>query len=818
MRATIGKKIGVSIAVMLTVSIGVMLLVLDGLYRVKDALRQVSEIHEPLSAAAYEMEINVLGTGLGVMKYLETGHPQYRARVGKDKDDFAAFYAEFDRLVEESAGKVLAQTLKQSFEEFLAIGETLMVQRDHLSALQTRSAGGSLKERQRLEGSIHESLERFLKLRESMDDLLDEEIQAFAMRELQGAKQEAEQAAARVTRMLVVLIPLVLLLGSGMGVYLFQSIVEPMRRLTKGIDAVRQGDMNYRVVPKDPHAQDEWTALTDYFNRMVEQLETTTVSKTSLEASDVALRATVSTLHSEIAERTVAEEKAQAAESKYRSIFENAVEGIYQSTPQGRYISANPAMARLYGYDSPEALMAGITDIKDTYVEPAQRDDFRYILESKGQVMGFETKFYRKDGAIIWVTITARAVRDPQGAVQYYEGTIEDITERKKLETQLLHSQKMEAVGRLAGGIAHDFNNVLTAIMGYSTLLMSDLSSAEARNKNAAQIQKCAERAAVLTRQLLAFSRKQVLVMKVLNMNHIVRAVAPMLQRLIGEDIMLTITLSQTDLYCKSDAGQMEQVIMNLAVNARDAMPQGGTFTIQTQSITLDAAAITQTTRGWHGPALPGSYVMLQVSDTGCGMDLETQAHIFEPFFTTKEVGRGTGLGLSTVYGIVKQSGGHIWAYSEIGLGATFKIYLPLAGAVEQAPTEAVPAPPVGGTETLLLVEDDDEIRDLAGAALEQQGYFLLQAGSGEAAIRLSQKHTGLIHLLVTDVVMPGMSGRELAHRMKALWPDMKVLYMSGYTDDAIVRHGVLTEALTFLPKPFTLSDLTTKVRTLLDT
>ena len=515
----------------------------------------------------------------------------------------------------------------------------------------------------------------------------------------------------------------------------------------------------------------------------------------------------------DITEHRRADEALRLAEEKYRSIFENAVEGIFQTTSDGRYISANPALARIYGYESSREMIEAATDIRgQVYVDPERRNEFTRMLKEHDAVTGFESQVHRKDCGMIWISESARAVRDRQGALLCYEGTVEDITERKRLEHQLIQSQKMEAIGRLAGGVAHDFNNVLTAIMGYSELLLSGTGSEESRRRHTEQIKKAAERAASLTSQLLAFSRRQVLTMRVLDLNDVVAVLEPMLRRLIGEDITL-VTVPDLELErTRADMGQIEQVIMNLVVNARDAMPRGGTLTIETANVELDQAYVDR-----HGLVPPGAYVKLTVSDTGCGMDAETQSYIFEPFFTTKEPGRGTGLGLSTVYGVIKQSGGYIWVYSEPGQGTTFKIYLPrVEDAVKISEPGVVSAESPRGTETVLLAEDDEGVRELAGGALERRGYSVLMACGGEEALLISGRHAGPIHLLVTDVVMPGISGRELAERLVPLRPDMKVLYMSGYTDDAVVRYGVLVEEAAYLQKPFTPDVLLQRVRQML--
>jgi two-component system, cell cycle sensor histidine kinase and response regulator CckA len=389
----------------------------------------------------------------------------------------------------------------------------------------------------------------------------------------------------------------------------------------------------------------------------------------------------------------------------------------------------------------------------------------------------------------------------------------EERAERKKLEEQLRQAQKMEAIGQLTGGIAHDFNNMLTVIIGYSELILQKLKADDPLRSEVEQVKEAGVRASLLTRQLLAFSRKQVLQPKVLDLNAVLTNMDRMLQRLIGENIDLVTMPSPGLGRVHADPGQIEQIIMNLAVNARDAMPGGGKLTIETANAELDDAYARE-----HIAVKSGPYVMLAVSDTGCGMDAETQARIFEPFFTTKEPGKGTGLGLSTVFGIVKQSGGDIWVYSEPGRGTTFKIYLPwVEGAVETVEPGVAPAGAVRGSETILLVEDDAGIRRLVRQVLAERGYWVLEAIHVKHAIQISEQHTVPIHLLVTDVVMPGMSGRELAEHLKPSRPDMKVLFMSGYTDKAIVHHGVLDPGTAYLQKPFTPDALARKVREVLD-
>jgi signal transduction histidine kinase/ActR/RegA family two-component response regulator len=464
----------------------------------------------------------------------------------------------------------------------------------------------------------------------------------------------------------------------------------------------------------------------------------------------------------------------------------------------------------MLGYESPQDLLAWVNDIRgQVYVDPKRREEFSRALEQQGIVRNFECQVYRKDGRKIWISASARSVFE-DGAVVRYEGMNEDITQRKLLEEQLTQSQKMEAVGLLAGGVAHDFNNALSVITGYSGLLQMRLPADDPLVRYAEEIAKAAHRAAGLTRQLLAFSRKQVIQPVILDLNSLIVEMEKMLRRLIGENIEIFITRDVGLARVKADASQMEQILMNLAVNARDAMLQGGKVTIRTENADLDETYSLQ-----HLHFKPGRYVILSFSDTGCGMDKETLARIFEPFFTTKEPGKGTGLGLSTVYGIVKQNGGYISAYSEPGQGTTFKIYLPQAeGTVQSTPAvRTAEILPPRGSETILLVEDEEALRTLARNCLENQGYCVLEAADGNAAIATAEKHSGPIQLLLTDVIMPGMNGRDLADRLTELRPTIKVLYLSGYASDLIAQYGVLDPQILLLEKPFTLRALLIKVQ-----
>ena len=423
-----------------------------------------------------------------------------------------------------------------------------------------------------------------------------------------------------------------------------------------------------------------------------------------------------------------------------------------------------------------------------------------------------EIALLTRNGKEIPVSQAIVAHKAANGKVEFFSTIMRDLTERKKIEAQLHQSQKMEAVGQLAGGVAHDFNNLLTVINGFSEIVAGTLPPNDPNRKMLQEVSKAGERAASLTRQLLAFSRKQVLEPRVLDLNSVVTNTENMLRRLIGEDVMLWTVLAPALSCVKVDPGQIEQVIMNLAVNARDAMPQGGKITIETQNVDLG-----ETYAASHQEVRPGRYVMLAVSDTGCGMTPEIQSHIFEPFFTTKGPSKGTGLGLATVYGIIKQSGGYIYVYSEPGRGTSFKIYLPPVEERISTKQSEGNKRTQQGTETILLVEDEDAVRTVTYSALRLFGYTVLEANRGTEAIRLCERHQGPIHLLVTDVVMPEMGGRQLVERLAQLRPDLKVLYLSGYTDDAVVRHGVLQADVAFLQKPFTPTSLANKVRDVLD-
>ncbi|MDD2901588.1 MAG: PAS domain S-box protein [Syntrophales bacterium] len=502
--------------------------------------------------------------------------------------------------------------------------------------------------------------------------------------------------------------------------------------------------------------------------------------------------------------------KRRRLEEAFRDLFFYAPIGIY-IVQKRKLRLVNPGFQKITGYSEKELLGNDCLNL----ATPEYKDKIRVsavdMLKGK-TTTPYEYQFQTKGGEIRWAmeSVTTTSFNGKKASIGYFM----DITERKRLENQLTQSQRMEAVGILAGGIAHDFNNLLTAIMGYGELMKMDLDKNDPHYHYNDEIMKTATRGSTLTHQLLAFSRKQILQPSVLSINNLVSSMEKLLRRLIGEDIELVTRIAPELGAVRADKGQIEQIIMNLAVNARDAMPYGGKLTIETSNALLD-----ETYGRTHLDVAPGRYVMLAVSDNGLGMDAATQAHIFEPFFTTKTLGQGTGLGLATVYGIVKQSGGHIWVYSEEGQGTTFKIYLP---QVEEAVTVSGPKTVVTtqlkGSETILVVEDDDTLRNVIARGLKKYGYKVLTAANGGEALMTCEKKKGPIHLLLTDVILPQMGGRELAERLTLLRPDMKVLYMSGYTENAIVHHGILNEDVGFLQKPFKVNAMAQKIREILDT
>jgi len=520
--------------------------------------------------------------------------------------------------------------------------------------------------------------------------------------------------------------------------------------------------------------------------------------------------------------RRSAEDALRKSEARFRRLSESGVIGIVTSDLHGNILEANDAYLKLVGYSREELLQGSIRWSDLTPPELAHHAARAgEQLQASGVATPWETKSFRKDGGRVPILIGV-AMLDATHAIAF----IVDLTERRKAEAarelaedalrqseeQLRQAQKMEAVGRLAGGVAHDFNNVLSVILGYTEYLLGELKPVEPLREDVKEIHQAALRAAGLTKQLLMFSRQQVIEPRVVDLREVLTSMDKMLQRILGEDVELALVTLRPTALVTVDPSHIEQVILNLVVNARDALPTGGKLTIELSDIELEESYAQS-----HLSAKPGRYVVLAVSDNGIGMDRETQARIFEPFFTTKELGKGTGLGLSTVFGIVKQSQGQVWVYSEPGQGTTFKIYLPMAEGAVDAPRQQFAPSTLRGNETVLLVEDDDQLRTVVLSTLRRQGYQVIVARNGGEAILLSEQHQGEIELLLTDVVMPQMSGPELAKRLCATQPQMKVLCMSGYTDDSIVRHGVLEAGMAFLQKPVTPTTLATKLREVLD-
>jgi two-component system cell cycle sensor histidine kinase/response regulator CckA len=506
----------------------------------------------------------------------------------------------------------------------------------------------------------------------------------------------------------------------------------------------------------------------------------------------------------DITDRIEMEAALRRSEANFRSVIENSPYGALRTLPDGRILLANPAVARMLGYGS-ESELLGFNMASDIYRHP--QDHAKAIEQARDTeyLKDVEVEWKHRSGSPIMVRFSSHVVKNQAGEIDHFDLMVQDITKQRSLEEQLRQAQKMEAIGRLAGGVAHDFNNLLGVIIGYSELALDQIDPAHSVRGQVEQIRKAGERASTLTRQLLAFSRQQVLDTKTLHLNAIISDMAQMLLRLIGEDIKLQTKLDSELHAVRGDQSQIEQVIMNLAVNARDAMPQGGKLMIETRNVSVEEEGERRTS------IAPGDYVLLSVSDTGVGMDAETQAHVFEPFFTTKARGKGTGLGLATVYGVVKQSDGYISVYSEPGVGSSFKIYLPRVQPepkLNQPPDADLPCE---GSETVLVVEDEASLRTFTCALLQKSGYTVLEARDGEIAITLAQQYEHPIHLLLTDMIMPGMNGPLVAEKLASLHPESKVLFMSGYT--GFVGRGLIAPRSALISKPFTREELLRKIR-----
>jgi two-component system cell cycle sensor histidine kinase/response regulator CckA len=516
----------------------------------------------------------------------------------------------------------------------------------------------------------------------------------------------------------------------------------------------------------------------------------------------------------DITERNRAAEALAESEERFRTLFQGSPIGISVIDMDGKVFAVNAAYRKMLNLDPEETVTTHLFD-EVTHPENREADALLYAELARGvrEQDRTEKRYLLRDKREVWADLHLYLLRDRSSQPRFVIGMAIDITERKLLEDQLRRAQRMETIGTLAGGVAHDFNNLLTVIKGYCNLLMGRLKDDRELTSQMEYIDRAAEQAASLTRQLLAFSRQQVLQPKVFNLNELVTNADKMLRRLIGENIEMVAVTARDLGSVKADPGQIESVIMNLAVNARDAMPNGGKLTLETANADLDDAYAHR-----HLGSKPGRYVMLTVSDTGVGMDRETIAHIFEPFFTTKEVGKGTGLGLSAVYGVVKQSEGYVWVHSEPGKGSTFKVYLPRVDEAAQAvPEKTKAAATQGGTETILLVEDDPQVRDLTRDVLEARGYRVLVAERSLEAPVMCAGHDGIIDLLLTDVVMPGLGGNELALQILKQRPAIKILFMSGYTDNSLLQGASLSNGFHFLQKPFTPSSLAAKIREILD-
>jgi PAS domain S-box-containing protein len=521
----------------------------------------------------------------------------------------------------------------------------------------------------------------------------------------------------------------------------------------------------------------------------------------------------------DITERKRVEEDLRESEEKYRGLFESLVDGVAESDLEGRILSCNPAYLRMTGHSEKEIRKLRYRDLTPDKWHATDAYHVKQTLE-RGYSDLYEKERLRKDGTTIPISMRIWLKTDKHGRPAGFWGIIRDVSdrfhaqqEREKLQHQLHQAQKMESIGRLAGGVAHDLNNLLSPILGYSEMLLEDLPGTDPRKGQMQEIVRAGSRAQDLVRQLLAFCRKQPLQFQAMDINALLQDFEKLLRRTLREDITLQRELDPSLPHIQGDTGQLEQVIMNLAVNAQDAMPQGGALSIKTAAMELDGSAAKE-----KGDLAAGPYVMLAMSDTGTGMDANTIDHMFEPFFTTKEKGKGTGLGMATAYGIIKQHGGSIRVYSEPGIGTTIKIYLPAAtGSMEERAVRPPAHPAAKGSETVLLAEDDQQVRDLAAIALERYGYKVFAAANGGDAQAIAEGLEGPIHLLLTDVIMPDMNGKELFEQISRSHPEVRVLFMSGYTDDVIAHHGGIDAGIPFIGKPFNLKGLAEKVRFVLD-
>jgi two-component system, cell cycle sensor histidine kinase and response regulator CckA len=555
------------------------------------------------------------------------------------------------------------------------------------------------------------------------------------------------------------------------------------------------------------HALTEKWRLHRESQRALSELEGAVAARTS------ELRRTNAALESEVIDHERAEKTLRESEERFSGAFEHAPIGVALVSPEGRWLKVNRVVCELLGYSETELLTRGFQEITHPEDLALDMENLRRLLAGDIRSYQREKRYVHRSGQLVAALLNVSLVRDDRGQPSYFISQIQDISERKRLEAQVFQSQKMETVGKMAGGIAHEFNSILTAIIGQSDLLLERLPAGSALIKNATEIGRAADRAAALTRQLLAYGRRQFLQMEPLDLNAVLASMEDMLRHLMGSHVEARVVPAAGLHAVRADAGQMQQVIMNMAINARDAMPHGGKLTFETANVSSDDGSA-----GAHSELEPGDYVLLAVTDTGVGMGEEIRAHVFEPFFTTKGVGEGTGLGLSTCDGIVRQCGGHITVSSAPGRGTTFNIYLPLVAREASAPAHALDLPDLPrGTQTILLVEPDSALREMAATLLRRLGYSVLAAADGVAALSLQDGHAGHLDLLLTDTVLPYMSGRELSERLAATDPSTRVLFTSARAENPGARRETSGTRVALLQKPFTPTALASKVREVLD-
>ena len=581
-------------------------------------------------------------------------------------------------------------------------------------------------------------------------------------------------------------------------------------RRAKDVETARTAALNM-MQDMEEHAQELIASRAAALNMMQDVEE----ARREAEEAERSIRQANQQLRQSNQELEQAERRLKESEERYRLALKHAPVGIVNCDLDGRFLDFNEAFSAILGYGADELLGMSFQDV----THPGDVDRWKPVwvelLGGEGKKHEDEKRYVRKDGTVIMGVVRLGLIGESTGNPHQIVGIMEDVTQRRELEHRLFRAERLEVVGRLVGGVAHNFNNLMTIIMGHCVLLQRRLHADDPLRRNVEEMRRAGVGATSLTKQLLTFSRRQVLKAEVLNLNAIIEGVLPMVERLIGEDVEVLTMLDPDVASVKSDRGQVEQLVLNLATNARDAMPEGGKLTIETRNVDLDGILDHR-----HFQIPSGRYVLLAVSDNGCGMSAEIAARVFDPFFTTKEVGTGTGLGLATAYGTVKQSGGAILVDSERAHGTTFKIYLPRVeedvAVVTDHPTAPPPLPP-RGSETLLLVEDEDGVRSLTCDVLKDQGYTVLEAPNGMEALQICERHDGDIDLMLTDVVMPQMNGRALVERAASVRPGMKVIYMSGYTGEAIAHHGVLDVGVPFLQKPFSPDDLANMIRGVLN-